>query len=339
MKFGVSLFGHYPKNLPSPENFDTFLRMGRQARDSGFDLVHAGHHFMVRDFQKFQVIPALARVSAELSENMLMSVLDLATLNNPIRIAEEIATMDAMTNGRIVFTPALGYVDHDFQTFNVPKKQRRSRYLEIIDIVKRLWTEDNVNYDGKYFQLHDVTINPKPVQTPRPPIWQPADAMAGVIRAAEYGDVWLISNHGRLEEVKEQLDAYREHYRDPGPFNDHGIRLPMMRICSLGDTFDDAMKVGRPYVEATWKSFYGQFGQAAEMDNPDDFTQDFDTLWKDRFVFGTPDDAIAMFERFERELGVDLFLLSMPGSAEEKIRSIKMMGDHVIPHFKRKSTT
>lgn len=333
MKFGLSLFVPHPKDVPSPENFRHVLALAKAAGEAGFDLLHSGHHYMVRDFQKFQVVPMLSRVAAD-SGDMLLSVVDLLTLNHPVRMAEQIATMDAITEGRTILTPALGYVDHDFETFNVARKYRRPILLESIDIIKLLWTQDDVTYHGKHFKIDGATINPKPVQKPRPPIWQPADATAGIIRAAEYGDTWLISSHHNIATVKEQLETYREHRVERNDYESHGITLPMMRVAYVAEDEKEALRAGEAYVRSIWDVYYKQFGQAAEMDDPEDFSQAFHDLKEDRFIFATPDKAISEIERYERELGVDLLLLNLPGTPEEQLRSIRLIGETVIPHFR-----
>ncbi len=335
MKFGISLFGHHDRDASSVENFESVLELARTAREANFDLVSAGQHYLVEHFQKFQTVPAMARISAETGD-MLVNLLNLVPLNHPVRLAEEIATLDAMTNGRMVFTPLLGYSQHEFDAFGIDKKTRRGRLLESIELIKLLWSEDNVTYEGKYYQVHNVTINPKPVQKPRPAIWMPADATAGIIRAAQTGDAWLISNHGRIEEVKEQLEVYWEHRKGiKQGGNNHGITVPMMRVAHIAETQEEALRVGRPHIEDTWKKFYGQFGQADEMDDPSDFTQEFDDLWKDRFLFTTPEGCIQEIERYQAELGVDFLMISFAGSREEKVRSLELMGREVVPHFKK----
>jgi alkanesulfonate monooxygenase SsuD/methylene tetrahydromethanopterin reductase-like flavin-dependent oxidoreductase (luciferase family) len=335
MKFGVSLFGHHSLDRSSIENFESVLALARTARDANFDLVSAGQHYLVEHFQKFQPKLALARASAETGD-MLINILDLVPLNHPVRLAEELATLDAMTGGRVVFTPLLGYSQHEFDAFGISKKTRRGRLLESVELIKRLWAEDNVTFEGKYYQVHNATINPKPVQKPRPAIWMPADSTKGIIRAAETGDAWLISNHGRIAEVKEQLEVYWEHRKGREPeSNNHGITLPMMRVACIAETQEEALRIGRPHIEDTWRRFYGQFGQADEMDDPEDFTQEFDDLWKDRFLFTTPEGCIQEIERYQRELGIDFLMISLAGSREEKLRSLELIGREVVPHFKQ----
>jgi len=333
LKFGISLFGHHPLNVHPAENFRGTLALARAAAENGFHLLSAGHHFLMRNFQKFQTMPAMARVAAE-APGLHINLLELVPLNHPIRLAEQLATLDAITDGKLVFTAVLGYSDKEFANFGIEKNQRLGRYRESLQIIKQLWTEDDVSYDGKHYQVQGATINPKPVQKPRPPIWVTADATPGVIRAAEDGDVWLMSNHTRVDDLKEQLSVYEEHYREPACSGaDIGVHRPLMRILSLAPTLPQALEQARPALESTWKQFYGELGQAAEMDDPQDFTQEFDDLWRNRFLIGTPQSVITEIERYQRELKADLLMVSIGGPLETKLSVIELFGREVMPHF------
>lgn len=336
MRFGISLFGHHPLAKSPAENFQSILTLARAAAENGFELFSAGHHYMVRSFQKFQPLPAMARVSAEVNDQVFLNILDLLPLNHPIRLAEQLATLDAMTNGRVVFTAVLGYSDHEFKNFGIPKKQRLGRYIEAIDIIKRLWTEDDVTFHGEYYSLDHVTINPKPVQDPHPPIWVTADADKGVARAARIGDAWLMSNHTLVDTLEKQLEIFEANRPPNFQYSSTvDIRRPLMRILSVAETKQQAIDEARPAIEATWKKYYEEFNQAAEMDDPNDFTQDFDSLWRGRFLIGTPEECVRQIEGYQKRLAVDLLIVSIGGPLERKVRNIEFFGQEVVPHFKK----
>jgi alkanesulfonate monooxygenase SsuD/methylene tetrahydromethanopterin reductase-like flavin-dependent oxidoreductase (luciferase family) len=333
MRFGISLFGHHPLNVHPADNFRSTVTLARCAVENGFHLLSAGHHYMMRNFQKFQTMPAMARLAAE-APGLHINLLELVPLNHPVRIAEQLCTLDAITDGKVVFTAALGYSDKEFASFGIPKRERLGRFIESLQVIKRLWTEDDVTFHGKYYQLENAIINPKPVQKPRPPIWVTADATKGVIRAAENGDVWLMSNHTTVSDLRQQLDVYEQHFKPAdSPGADIGVRRPLMRILSLAPTKQQALNQARPDLEATWKQFYGELGQAAEMDDPDDFNQDFDSLWKNRFLIGTPDEVTADIEHCVKILNADLLMVSISGPLETKLRTLNLFGKEVMPHF------
>jgi alkanesulfonate monooxygenase SsuD/methylene tetrahydromethanopterin reductase-like flavin-dependent oxidoreductase (luciferase family) len=334
MKFTLTLFGTHPLAKSSPENFKAIETLARAARDNGFDMVWAGQHYLVKNFQKFQPIPALARITA-VTGDLYVNVTDLIPLNHPVRLAEELASMDAMTGGRIVLTAALGYADHEFASFGVAKNERLARFLEAIEVIKRLWTQDEVTFEGRFFKLAGVTMNPKPVQKPRPPIWMTADNSKGVIRTAQHGDVWLMSSHNRIAELKELIAVYEEHRAGrPKDFNDIGISRPLMRVTFIAPTLKEAVDEARPYIEKFWRDYYGAMNQAREMDSPDDFAQPFEELWQDRFLLADPSRCVEEVSRYREELGIDCLHFNLSGALEQQLRSLQLLSSKVFPRFR-----
>ncbi|MFC7009821.1 LLM class flavin-dependent oxidoreductase [Halalkalicoccus salilacus] len=167
MKFGLHLFGQHDKDQSPVQNFETILDQVNTARQVGFDLVWMGHHYLVEDNQKFQPIPTLARIAADTGDMHLGTSL-LLPLHHPIIIAEQFATLDVITDGKIIIAPVMGYRDIEFDSLNIDKSDRLGRLIEGVQVIKNLWTEDNVSFNGRHFQFNNVTICPQPVQDPRP---------------------------------------------------------------------------------------------------------------------------------------------------------------------------
>jgi alkanesulfonate monooxygenase SsuD/methylene tetrahydromethanopterin reductase-like flavin-dependent oxidoreductase (luciferase family) len=334
MKFTTTLFGTHPLTRSSPENFRAVATLAEAARDHGFDMVWAGQHYLVKNFQKFQPIPVLSRITA-LTGSMYVNVTDLLPLNHPVRLAEELASMDAMTDGRIVLTAALGYADHEFASFGVPKSERLARFLESVEVIKRLWTEDEVTFKGRFYTLDGVTMNPKPVQKPRPPIWMTADNSRGVLRTAQHGDVWLMSSHNRIAELKELIALYEANrHGRPRDFNDIGIDRPLMRVTFIASTMKEAVDEARPYIEKFWRDYYGTMNQGSEMNSEADFSQPFEKLWQDRFLLADPARCVDEIARYREELGIDCLHFNLSGALELQLRSLRLLGEKVLPRFR-----
>lgn len=333
MRFGFDLFGIHPKNRASDANFYEVIELTRKARDCGFHMVFAGHHYLVEDFQKFQPIPALSRVAAE-SGDMFLCVTELVPLSHPIQIAEYLSTMEAITGGRIVLCAALGYSEKEFKNFGIDRSSRRKRFTEALQVIKKLWTEDSVTYDGDHFSLENASINPKPIQDPRPPIWVTADAAPGVKRAARTGDAWLISSHGKIDHVKEQLRIYDEASIDqPTELPDFPMQRPMMRTGYIAEDRTRALEAARSSIEDMWRVYYAAMGQEKEMDDPEDFTQEYESLVEDRFVLGDPDDWVRHIKRYRDELGIDLIDIDIAGTHAEKLAGMELISRYVMPAF------
>jgi alkanesulfonate monooxygenase SsuD/methylene tetrahydromethanopterin reductase-like flavin-dependent oxidoreductase (luciferase family) len=334
MKFGMTLFGTHPLTRSSQDNFRDIVELARAAERLGFDMVYAGQHYLVQRFQKFQPIPVLSRLSAY-TGSMYINLTDLLPLNHPVRLAEELASMDVMTDGRVVLTAALGYAAHEFAAFGVAKGERLGRFLEAVEVIKQLWTQPESNFEGRFFRLAGASINPKPLQKPRPPIWMTADNSRGVIRTARSGDVWFMSDHNRVAELKELVALYEAHRTaSPDDFNKIGFERPLLRTAFVAETRQEALEAARPYIEEYWRDYYGTMNHAAEMDVPEDFNQPFERLWRDRFLLADPVECVEEIHRYREELGADSVVFYLPVTLDRQIRAMELLSAKVFPRLR-----
>jgi alkanesulfonate monooxygenase SsuD/methylene tetrahydromethanopterin reductase-like flavin-dependent oxidoreductase (luciferase family) len=113
------------------------------------------------------VVAAAAQRTQRIRLGMAVSLLPL---NNPLRSAEDAATVDILSNGRLVFGVGRGTNPLHYGGFNIPMEESRDRFIEALEVVIQAWTHERVNYEGKYYRITDLMVSPKPVQTPHPPI-------------------------------------------------------------------------------------------------------------------------------------------------------------------------
>src|SRR4029077_7387490 len=136
--------------------FREAVDQARLAREAGFDALAAGHHYLSPPYQSLQSLPLLARLAgAAPGMELRLSVLLLALLN-PVQTAEEVASLDVMSEGRVVFGVGIGYRDVEYEAFGMTSKERVPKMLEALGLIKRLWTEESVTHEGRFFRLHDA---------------------------------------------------------------------------------------------------------------------------------------------------------------------------------------
>ena len=117
-------------------------------------------------------MPVLARRAGGLDPHVrLVTQILIARLYHPVMLAEELATLDVVTDGRLSVGLGLGYIPAEYELFGVPFNQRGARLNETIEILKLIWTHDRVSYRGKHFALYDIPVNIRPIQQPHPPLW------------------------------------------------------------------------------------------------------------------------------------------------------------------------
>ena len=173
MKFGLVL----PSSLGEPwgtghagDNYERTIRTAQLAEELGFDFAVFGHHRFSPGFVSapFAVLSAIAAVTSRLRLGTNILILPLFS---PLEIAEQVATLDRISNGRAFVGAGAGYRRHEFEATGLRYEDRGDRLTEAFEVLPRLWTEEGVSYAGAQFSFTDVTIYPRPVQRPHPPIW------------------------------------------------------------------------------------------------------------------------------------------------------------------------
>ncbi len=331
MKFGLSVPVQHPPNEPGVERIGELLEQVKLARDMGFDSISASQHYLAAPFQYFQPIPLLARIAAESGEMTLITNILLLPLYNPVDLAEQLATLDVICDGRLVCGVGLGYRDVEYTVFGVERASRVSRFEEALTLLKRLWTEDEVSYDGQHFRLDHARMTLKPVQQPRPPIWIAASSDAGIKRAARLGDAWTIAGHATLATLKQQVRFYRDTLDALGkPFPED---FPLSKELYIAPDRRTALDEAQPYLEAKYRA-YSQWGQDRELPTTETFAVPFETLVQDRFILGDPDDCIGQIRAHQEQLGIThmTFRVHWPGMPHELVvRTIRLLGEKVLP--------
>lgn len=138
-------------------------------------------------------------------------------LGNPLRIAEEAATVDHISQGRLIFGAGRSGVAKTYEAYGVPYVESKERFSETLDIVRRAWTEKTFSHSGKYFQFEDVTVTPRPFQTPTPPIRVAATSPDTFVTAGEMGwPIFLSVRHEDARHFMPAVEGYRKAWRDAG---------------------------------------------------------------------------------------------------------------------------
>ncbi|MGH7988366.1 MAG: LLM class flavin-dependent oxidoreductase [Candidatus Binataceae bacterium] len=336
MKFGLAIMPQHPREDPPLRRFRQSVEQVILARDAGFDAITSGHHYLSPPYQSLQNLPLLCRLAADSGEMLLITGILLLPLLNPVQVAEEIATLDIISGGRVIFGVGLGYREVEFEAFGINPRDKVARTLESLELIKQLWAQDDVTFEGRFFNLHHATSTIRPLQTPHPPIWFAANADVGVKRAARLGYAWMVNPHAAMPTLERQWLLYKE------TLAQYGHRLPAMRPTiqelHLAPTREEAIAAARPFLEAKYAA-YAQWGQDKVLPGNESFHVDFDELARDRFILGNADDVIEQLERRVERLECNFFSFRVgwPGmESYQQLKVIELMGARVLPYFHRK---
>jgi alkanesulfonate monooxygenase SsuD/methylene tetrahydromethanopterin reductase-like flavin-dependent oxidoreductase (luciferase family) len=310
----------------------TLIEQVRVADAAGFDAFSMGDHYNIPGLQRLNQVPALARLCAEVKNCAVGPAVMLLGLRHPVTVASELASLDVLNDGKSFAAFGLGYRQEELNAFNLTKAERFNRFVEGIEIVKRLWTEDNVSYEGKAFTLKNVSVDPKPLQKPRPPIWIAANTDAAVARAAELGDGWMIGPHSAIDELQRQVQLCRESWTRAGKSDEPA--MPIIRETFVAKTRAEAVAKARPCLEQLYRAIYVKWKQNEAMNDPNELSWAFDKLAQGRFILGSPEECIDQLKEYRERLGVDYFLPRFdwtPGLPQEEIlAAMRLFGEKVI---------
>ena len=333
-QFGLVVRGQAEPNEDITRRYNETLNFVRLASKLGYDSVTKTAHYSAHPYQMLQMVPMLARFAAEAPGMRLNAGVLLLPLMSPLHVAEEFATLDIMTGGKIILGVGLGYRDVEFKAFGMTKAQRVKRFEANIVAIRRLWTEEKVQMKTPYFELDDASCMPKPLQTPHPPIWVGANADPAIERAARLGDCWYIGPAVEVAIVERQMELYRRTLESVGkPFP---TELPMRREVFIAKTKEEAIRLCAPYLGAKYAAYHS-WGQ----DMPDDsggLGQRFDDMIRDRFFIGSPDEVAEQIIDLHRRIGANHIVMStewagMPDSLANE--TIEMIAKELFPRVRQ----
>jgi probable F420-dependent oxidoreductase len=321
MKIGLS-------PLQAQASFEDTLRECERAEAAGFDSIWLGEHHNNPILHPAPLIGLAAIASRTRSIRLGTGVL-LLPLYHPVMVAEEGAMVDMISGGRLILGIGAGYAPEEFAAFGYSLKERGGRLEESAALLHRLWTEENVTHRGKYYQLEDATVAPRPVQRPRPPIWFGAWAEPAIRRAARLGEAWLVGPSASLSEIAPCAQMYRNACAENGTGEGE---IALFRYVFVARTMKEAISAaGEPFIQA-FESMYFRWPHPVVKRPRGQLT--IERLAEDRIILSDPKNCVEEITRFRKALGVKHLVcrFSVPGIPREACQtSLDLFRREVIP--------
>lgn len=329
MDLGVIL-GDVRTSLSPREHLDGLLRQVEAAQRNGVRYIVMGHHYLYGDLRWLQPIPTLARIAAELDPDVKIGTMVVQVpLYHPVALAEELATLDILTRGQLVVGAGAGYRRKEFTAFGVDFDRRFAMMDEALQIVRMLWTQDEVTFHGKFWTLDGVRTHIRPWQDPHPPIWIGALRDSGVRRSARLGDAWPVTPETRTSDMRRMFDVYadarRKHGRPLVP------RHPLRREIVPGRTTEEAFArfesmaqerllayAQRELVTRDAHALKEQFRQVAEKEA----------------IVGTPDECLSQLRYLAAQVPVDPVIVRAQWpdmNADDVVAYLDDLGRDIVP--------
>ena len=315
--------------------FNEALEEAIYGEELGFDSVWLEEHHSIRNHYWPSPLMALAGIAARTSRILLGTDIVVLPFYHPVRVAEDVAMLEVISNGRAIFGAAIGYRPPEFELYGIRLDDRGARYVEMLKIMRALWTQERVDYQGRFFQITG-TIEPK-LSSP-PPLWLGGWGELSLKRAAQLGDAWVPGPTAQLEKLLHAQKQYRafltEAGKDPASFPN-----PLTREVVVAETSEKAWDLAEKYVMVNYRDEYGG-GWKHPLIGSQDSTpvNQLEALSHDRFIIGNPEECIVKIRRFIEAFGVDhlicrLYFAGMPH--DHILQELKLLATEVMPAFRR----
>lgn len=268
---------YLPTSLPeTPDDgarrYRTLIDQVCYAEGLGFESVWLAEHHFQAFGGMFASTPMLAAAIAQRTRTMRIgTAVVLMPYHNPLRIAEDYATLDLLSGGRLEFGVGTGFIKWEALTFGVALEELRDRFREHLDIVLRAWTEPSLNYQGRFYRYENVSVWPSPLQQPHPPVWQGVTSTPESFEAAGRAgyNLMLIPLLHEVDDLAEKVQIYFRARRAAGHDVDAARVLAAYHVC-VGETSGEAREAGAQGV----KEYIGASGAAhalTQVEEPESF--------------------------------------------------------------------
>jgi alkanesulfonate monooxygenase SsuD/methylene tetrahydromethanopterin reductase-like flavin-dependent oxidoreductase (luciferase family) len=341
VRFGLFILFEWPGPARSfATMYEELLEQIEYAEEQGLEVVWlAEHHFVSYSASPSPLMFAIKAAGRTRRIRFGTGVLVLP-FYHPLRLAGEVAVADILTGGRLEIGVGRGAYPYEFERYAVPFTEGRDRTQECLEIMLRAWQEDNIAHQGRFHSFPPVTVLPKPLQRPHPPIWIAALSPESFKYAIARGH-HLLSTVFRdpLDKVAEKIDVYHRALKDAGKV-EADCDLGILRIAYVADT-EAAAREALPHVvksHRTWhhlhfgtESVRGGVVSSDPVENEPSPEEAYE-----RLVIGSPERCIRQIQALEA-VGVKLLLMNMNFgnmTHRETMRSLRLFGQEILPAFR-----
>jgi len=342
MRFGFFDQLPCPPGFTEQQRYNDILAQIEVGDRVGFDTVWLGELHFSRGFSTLaDPLMVLAAAAQRTGHIRLGTAVTLLPLHNPVKIAEEAAICDILSNGRLEFGVGRGTAPLHYNGYDVPMEQSRERFDEALDFIIGAWTHESFSFEGKYFRARELRLTPRPLQSPHPRVRIAANSPDTFPFAAKrHFPIFATPMINPPDKLKEGLGVYRQGL--DGAAGDTALAFPVhvstsreqaRAECepSLMRFMREAVERLRPLGDHDVKSFEAFRQVLARME-----TVTFADIEREMGVFGSPDECIERVRELKRDYGMDEFICYfnqgglMPSAMVRD--SMTRFAEEVIPH-------
>ena len=342
MNFGMFTDFHVRGGNTQAESFDESFDQVMEAERLGFDTVWlAEHHFSPERAVLASPMIVASAICAKTERIRIGLAVQVLPLTNPLRVAEEAATVDHISKGRFEFGIGRSGLTRYYQGYNVQYEESRPRFLEALAIITKAWNQEQFSYAGQFNSYENVTVVPKPLQQPHPPITVAVAGEDTFPLIGSMGHSIFVSMNTPREQLIDRLAAYTKSRKEAG-IKDRGgisIRVPVY-VAETRDKAHSEPEESARHALAYAAQELSQTAASAEaatrmhrMANTP-----YSEILSNRVLFGTPDELVERLKDLQEELGINGIVMECNYGGRipyaQVINSLRLLSEKVMPHFK-----
>ena len=326
IKLGLLASHQWPKELPLHASLSGLIGLVQTARDLSFDSVFTINHFL-GNLTSPQPISMMATLIPHSGTMQIGSGILLLPLFHPVYVAEEFASLDQLSGGRIILGVGVGYREEEYGAFGVNMKKRGRILEESLQVIRALWSGKEIDHEGEFYRVQG-TISCPPLQSGGPKIWIGAGARKAVQRAARHGVAWFTpGNTPSPDYMPKHLAIYNEALEEAGkPIE--GIERPLMKEVYVSYDVEEARQEVVHYLRKEYQAY-------ANYEALTWFESRWEEILEHSLLVGTPDQVAQKMRGFAA-MGFNHFVLrpfwgGLPYDRAE--RTLRLLAEEVRPQL------
>ena len=322
MQFGMFGSAQARRGGPNDDSgagFREFVDRNIEAEALGYHSTFLVEHHFTGFGQVSASLNLLTWIGARTKTLRLGTAVMVLPWHNPVLLAEQIATLDLLSDGRVDAGIGKGYRQREFEGFSVPIEESDARFVECLEVMMKAWTSDTPwSHKGTYWQYDDIVVEPPSVQKPHPKLWMGAGSPRSITQVADYGFDMLLGQYDSFETIVEEVNLFKSLVEAKGETFDP-MRVGVARSVNIVDTkaeYDaaiDARMAGRRRTQ--------NLAQRPDFED----TREIAELGT---IYGTPDQVSEKIQDL-KDAGIEYILLNCPAGIE----TLRRFAKEVMPAF------
>jgi alkanesulfonate monooxygenase SsuD/methylene tetrahydromethanopterin reductase-like flavin-dependent oxidoreductase (luciferase family) len=317
-------------DVDSAAGFNDYIEYLIEAEALGYHSSFIVEHHFTGFGQVSATLNLLSWVGAKTTTLRLGTAVIVLPWHNPVLLAEQAATVDLLSGGRLDFGVGKGYRHNEFASFRIPMEEGGARFEESIDIITKAWTsEQRFSFHGRFWQFDDIIVEPPTNQKPHPPFWQGAGHAESIRRVAARGHNLLLDQFASIEETINRFNTYKAAMLANG-FGFDPAQAGVARAFFVADTAEE--KAAAIERRMTAQKRLHTISQRPDGNNTASIMAFSDTREanEEATLFGTPDEICRKLEHLQ-SAGVEYVLLNGGGTSRG---NLQRFAKEVMPHFR-----